>query len=87
MRSFSQAITEYKQIMKKAAGVDLNPNVTINKDASMHLTSSTGGGVTLTADEGRIVCDNTMEARLRLTYEELLPSIRAILFGEIAHND
>jgi V-type H+-transporting ATPase subunit E len=36
----------------------------------------------LTADSGKIICDNTMASRLNLVYEELLPSIRAILFPD-----
>lgn len=64
------------------ANVDLKPDVTLNSDSSKHLAAETSGGVIATADTGRIVCDNTMKARLDLIYEELLPSIRAILFPE-----
>tara|TARA_B110000971_G_C19992236_1_gene492497 strand:+ start:730 stop:1176 length:447 start_codon:yes stop_codon:yes gene_type:complete len=78
------AVTEYKQIMKTASGIDVEANVTLNESKEKALSASTGGGVTMTAKEGRIVCENTMEARLKLVYEELLPSIRAILFGELA---
>mmetsp|Transcript_15997 Transcript_15997/g.29954 ORF Transcript_15997/g.29954 Transcript_15997/m.29954 type:complete len:227 (+) Transcript_15997:100-780(+) len=76
------AIQEFKAIMKQKAGVDLKPDVTLNGDGGKHLSKETGGGVIATADQGRIVCDNTMKARLELVYEELLPSIRAILFPE-----
>ena len=40
------------------------------------------GGVILKACEGRIVCDNTLDARVKLVYHERLPVIRSMLFGE-----
>jgi len=76
------AIAEYVEIMERESGIKLSPNVTISEDESRYLPDSSFGGVTLTAVNGKIVCDNTMAARLELVYEELLPSIRAILFPE-----
>mmetsp|Transcript_38496 Transcript_38496/g.71111 ORF Transcript_38496/g.71111 Transcript_38496/m.71111 type:complete len:221 (-) Transcript_38496:258-920(-) len=76
------AIQEYVDIMERESGVKLSPVVNVNEDRSKDLGDSTFGGVRLTADSGKIVCDNTMAARLQLVYEELLPSIRAILFPE-----
>lgn len=78
----SAAVAEYVEIMKRESGITLKPKVTLNSDASRYLPASSFGGVTLTAVNGKIVCDNTMSARLELVYEELLPSIRAILFPE-----
>lgn len=77
-----EAIKEYIAIMERESGVKLAPKVTVNTDKSKDLVDSTYGGVKLTALHGRIVCDNTMSARLELVYEELLPSIRAIIFPE-----
>jgi V-type H+-transporting ATPase subunit E len=76
------AMKEYVDIMEKESGVKLSPNVKINPDRSRDLAENTYGGVMLTALEGKIVCDNTMASRLNLVYEELLPSIRAILFPD-----
>ncbi len=76
------AIAEYVEIMERETGIKLQPKVTLNQDSSRNLPESCFGGVTLTAVAGKIVCDNTMSARLELVYEELLPSIRAILFPE-----
>jgi len=76
------AIKEYISIIQKASGVTLKPKITLNKESKWDLPESTYGGVKITACGGRIVCDNTMSARLALVYEELLPSIRAILFPE-----
>jgi len=76
------AVAEYIEIMERESGIKLSPNVTLNENESKQLPDSTYGGVMLTAIEGKIVCDNTMAARLQLVYEELLPSIRSILFPE-----
>uniref|UniRef100_A0A6U0FKI3 V-type proton ATPase subunit E n=1 Tax=Helicotheca tamesis TaxID=374047 RepID=A0A6U0FKI3_9STRA len=76
------AISEYVDIMERESGVKLDPDVTVSEDPAKVLGEDTYGGVTLTAINGKIVCDNTMSSRLNLVYEELLPSIRAILFPE-----
>uniref|UniRef100_A0A6U3VEJ0 V-type proton ATPase subunit E n=1 Tax=Ditylum brightwellii TaxID=49249 RepID=A0A6U3VEJ0_9STRA len=78
------AISEYVDIMERESGIKLKPNVTVSEDPAKVLGASTQGGVILTARDGRIVCDNTMQSRLTLVYSELLPSIRAILFPEAA---
>ena len=76
------AVKEYVDIMKRESTVTLKPVVTLNTDRSKDLPESSFGGVLLTALNGKIVCDNTLNSRLHLVYEELLPSIRAILFPE-----
>lgn len=76
------AVKEYVDIMKRESNVTLTPKVTLNSDRSKDLAENSYGGVLLTALGGKIVCDNTMKSRLTLVYEELLPSIRAILFPE-----
>ena len=76
------AVAEYVEIMQRESGVTLKPIVKLNEDASKHLSEKSSGGVLLTALNGKLVCDNTMQSRLKLVYEELLPSIRAILFPE-----
>lgn len=78
-----EAVKEYVDIIKREAGVTLKPEVKVNEDRSKDLSEETHGGVLLTALDGKIRCDNTMASRLNLVYEELLPSIRAILFPEI----
>jgi len=40
------------------------------------------GGVVLTAKVGKIVCDNTLDARLRYAYDDLVPILRKTLFDE-----
>ena len=57
------AVAEYSALMKSKAGVKISPNATMNADPSKNLPDSCLGGVVVTADEGRVVCDNTMKAR------------------------
>jgi V-type H+-transporting ATPase subunit E len=78
------AIQEYAEIIERESTVKLTPKVTLNAERSKDLNENTYGGVVLTAINGKIVCDNTLSSRLTLVYEELLPSIRAILFPEEA---
>jgi V-type H+-transporting ATPase subunit E len=76
------AVQEYVEIIKRESGVTLKPKVVLSEDKAKHLPNTSFGGVLLTALDGKIVCDNTMSSRLNLVYEELLPSIRAILFPD-----
>lgn len=78
-----KAVEEYVAIIKKETdGIVLKPDVTVNSNRRADLADNTYGGIVLTALNGKIVCDNTMKSRLMLVYEDLLPSIRAILFPE-----
>lgn len=42
------------------------------------------GGVFLRSSEGVIVCDNSLDSRVRLLFEQLLPNIRQLLFPKVA---
>ncbi|KAI3425324.1 hypothetical protein D9Q98_009088 [Chlorella vulgaris] len=39
------------------------------------------GGVVVTSADSKIVCSNTLDDRLRITYQSNLPHLRALLFG------
>jgi len=39
------------------------------------------GGVVLATPDGRIICSNTLDARLKMAYDQLLPEIRTTLYG------
>lgn len=41
---------------------------------------SCAGGMLLAADRGRVVCDNTLDSRLEIAFEDLKPQIRATLW-------
>ncbi|KAI5074653.1 hypothetical protein GOP47_0010614 [Adiantum capillus-veneris] len=39
------------------------------------------GGVILTSRDGRVICDNTLDSRLEVTFKQILPEIRRRFFG------
>lgn len=41
------------------------------------------GGLFLRTSDGVIVCDNTLDSRVRLLFEQLLPTIRNTLFPKV----
>lgn len=74
------AVKEYKEQMKREANMNVTPKVTINEDPAKCLPQGTPGGLVLVAAQGRIVCDNQLNARLTNVYQDLLPKVRALLF-------
>ena len=80
------AVQMYADIIKKETGEIAKVTCRVNKDAAKHLPDhACCGGITVTACHGRIVCDNTLDARIQLCYEELLPQIRHELWDK--HGD
>jgi len=75
----ADAVKEYKQIVLDQSGEKVDPVVTVNTAKPLP-DQQYCGGVILTALHGRIVCDNTLDARVQLVYSELLPSIREQLW-------
>lgn len=55
--------------------------VSLKVDAEAFLPPDTTGGVELQAQKGRIKVTNTLEARLELIAQQLVPEIRCALFG------
>eukprot|EP01053_Blabericola_migrator_P006963 Blabericola_migrator_1__6962@NODE_3528_length_1706_cov_281_953020_g2192_i0_p1_GENE_NODE_3528_length_1706_cov_281_953020_g2192_i0NODE_3528_length_1706_cov_281_953020_g2192_i0_p1_ORF_typecomplete_len231_score79_95vATPsynt_E/PF01991_18/2_8e58DUF4886/PF16227_5/0_05DUF4886/PF16227_5/3e02DUF885/PF05960_11/0_14DUF1104/PF06518_11/0_24DUF1104/PF06518_11/8_4e03THOC7/PF05615_13/2_8THOC7/PF05615_13/4_5e02DUF632/PF04782_12/3_2DUF1283/PF06932_11/34DUF1283/PF06932_11/42Spore_II_R/PF09551_10/2_5e03Spore_II_R/PF len=77
---------KYKQIMNE---VGVNASCKANLNRNKYLPSGTAateaektcaGGVILTSANGKIVCDNTLDARLDLVVSECLPQLRKILY-------
>ncbi|KAI8051514.1 ATPase, V1/A1 complex, subunit E [Syncephalis plumigaleata] len=50
-------------------------------DHDNYLPKTSAGGVIVSALNGRIKCSNTLESRLDLLSEQMLPDIRILLFG------
>ncbi|KAE8710790.1 V-type proton ATPase subunit E [Hibiscus syriacus] len=42
------------------------------------------GGVVIASQDGKIVCENTLDARLDVAFNKKLPEIRKWLFGQVA---
>ncbi|BFF89826.1 V-type proton ATPase subunit E [Drosophila madeirensis] len=68
-----QAVEQYKVQMKQ--------NVDLIIDETNFLSADTCGGVELLALNGRIKVPNTLESRLELISQQLVPEIRNALFG------
>lgn len=62
---------------KDTTGKDVNVKV----DTESFLPPDITGGVELQAQKGRIKISNTLEARLDLIAQQLIPEIRGALFG------
>lgn len=67
------AVDQYKENIKQDC------NVTV--DTENYLPADTCGGVELIALNGRIKVPNTLESRLELISQQLVPEIRTALFG------
>ncbi|KAK9887017.1 hypothetical protein WA026_019944 [Henosepilachna vigintioctopunctata] len=55
--------------------------ISLKIDDQTHLAQDTTGGIELYAQKGRIKINNTLEARLELIAQQLVPEIRTALFG------
>jgi len=82
------AITLYQQFMKGATGITPQVDIEVDKQEFLpaapvvgELRPSCLGGVLLTARAGKIVCRNTLDSRLDLCFDALIPEIRGLLFG------
>lgn len=56
-------------------------DVVVKIDSETYLPVDTCGGVELVAQRGRIKISNTLESRLDLIAQQLVPEIRNALFG------
>lgn len=69
-----QAVAEFKNVVKKDCSVKI--------DQEHFLPSDICGGVEILAQKGKIKIVNTLESRLDLVGQQMLPEIREILFGK-----
>lgn len=69
----SSVAAEYKQRVGR--------EVTIKVDSEGFLSAETCGGIELISQKGRIKVVNTLESRLELIAQQLLPDIRTSIFG------
>ncbi|OEH73711.1 vacuolar atp synthase subunit [Cyclospora cayetanensis] len=84
----SAAASKYSKILSSEAGLNKTVKLSVDKtgrylppppSADSSLPSCCGGIVLLTPD-GRISCDNTLDARLKMVVTECAPAIRMHLF-------
>ncbi|GBG25207.1 V-type proton ATPase subunit E [Hondaea fermentalgiana] len=83
-----EASKKYSEIIKSETGqtakvtLEVNPNGKCLPPASDGSNKkSCAGGVKLLASNGRIICDNTLDSRLTVGFDELMPEIRKNLFS------
>jgi V-type H+-transporting ATPase subunit E len=82
------AVADYKERSGKAVEVKIDqgrflpagPTPGAHDSWYLLILMDSAGGVVLTALEGRIISSNTLDARLKLAFEGVLPEIRATLF-------
>jgi V-type H+-transporting ATPase subunit E len=67
-------VASFKEATKR------NTKVTI--DSVNYLSPDLAGGVELVAHNGRIKVENTLESRLELICQQMLPDLKEMLFGE-----
>ncbi|KAI7848849.1 ATP synthase subunit [Circinella umbellata] len=67
-----RASQKFQETVKQQMNISISDN---------YLPANSAGGVIITSLQGKIVVDNTLEARLEIVKEEMLPQIRYTLFG------
>mmetsp|Transcript_15705 Transcript_15705/g.15844 ORF Transcript_15705/g.15844 Transcript_15705/m.15844 type:complete len:221 (-) Transcript_15705:84-746(-) len=77
----SAAVSEYKAVMAKA-GHKPNPQVTISRNTLQSKACS--GGIIVSACDGRIVLNQTVDERLEIAYHDIMPTVRKELFTSSA---
>ncbi|CAK9808166.1 V-type proton ATPase subunit E [Anthophora plagiata] len=74
VESILESVQEaYKQLSKKDVAIKIDPDNFLPADSC--------GGVDLLAAKGRIKVSNSLETRLELIAQQLIPDIRSALFG------
>jgi len=73
--SLKNAAKSASASFEKEAGFDVKVNVTAD------LSDDLVGGIKLTGYGNRIIVDNTLDQRLKLLEDQMLPEIRTNLFG------
>lgn len=59
-------------------------DLSLNNKRNLPSYPDCSGGVVLSAQHGRIVCNNTLDARLKMAYDVSIPRIRYTLFNDNA---
>jgi len=76
-----ECVEEYKKRAGKNLVANLDKENNLFPPKSENSNNYCSGGILVIGYNGRIVCDNTLDQRLLLAYEGLVPKIRVTLFG------
>jgi len=71
-----------REAISRASTSLIGVSVELDANVSLAAAPACSGGVEVASASGKIVCDNTLDARLRMAYEHATPEIRASMFGE-----
>lgn len=71
---------DFAKIMKSETDKDMGVILKISDYSLEERQKDIIGGVFLRSNDGLIVCDNSLDARVDLIFEHLLPTIRGMLF-------
>jgi V-type H+-transporting ATPase subunit E len=79
------AATQYQQLIADACKEKVKVEITLSNKSlpgpsTGDGTPSCAGGVKVLAKGGRIICDNTLDSRLNIAFQDLMPVIRQMLF-------
>ena len=66
--------------MESETGKSMETNLSLSEYGLEESNQKIIGGVFLRSNDGVIVCDNSIDSRVRLIFEQLLPTIRGSLF-------
>jgi len=83
----NEVLTNVKQDYTKKTGKSVNLTI----DQTNFLPPATGegatcaGGVLLVGANGHIRCNNTLDTRLEMAFDGLMPDIRKLLYGDVQH--
>jgi len=84
-RVLEPAAREYEQMILKECGETVKVEATLSNKmlpgpSIGDGTPSCAGGIKISARDGKIICDNTLDSRLEIAFADLMPVIRSILF-------
>jgi V-type H+-transporting ATPase subunit E len=74
-------VSVVRDAIRRASAVLPGVNVELDETSSLAAAPACSGGVEVVNASGKILCDNTLDARLRIAYEGSTPAIRAAMFG------
>lgn len=79
------ACREYEAMILEACGETIKMEVTLSKKtlpgpSTGDGTPSCAGGIKVSAKNGKVVLDNTIDSRLSIAFADLMPTIRKVLF-------
>lgn len=80
---FPSCQKQFAEIFKKETGKDSQTVLSMSDYSLESKNKAIIGGVFLRSQDGLIVCDNSIDARVELIFEHLLPEIRRMLFPSL----